>query len=136
MKEEVVMIQQTVSKRIRLLIVDDVSEVRRDLRTLLPLAGDFEIVGEAAEGQQAIQQVDMLHPDAVLLDLAMPVLDGYAAARLIKMVHPDCRVIALSVHGYPAAREKALRCGVDALVVKGTPVDVLVREIVGSVKGN
>jgi DNA-binding NarL/FixJ family response regulator len=79
--------------------------------------------------------VDELRPDAVLIDLEMPVLDGFAAARFIKDGFPDCRVIALSVHAYPAARQKAQRSGVDALVAKGTPVDRLVEQIYAAVKG-
>ena len=117
--------------RRRVLIVDDNVRVRQELRTLLPLAGDVEIVGEAANGREAIRLARALRPEVVLIDLEMPVLDGYEAARQIKIVSPACRVVALTVHGYKAARQKAGRCGVDAFLVKGTGVERLMKAILG-----
>jgi DNA-binding NarL/FixJ family response regulator len=113
----------------RLLIVDDVAEVRADLRTLLDLAGGIEIVGEAANGVEAVQQVQAIHPDVVLIDLEMPLMNGYDATRKIKMHSPDSRVIALSIHGYPAAQAQARAAGVDAFIIKGAPLSDLVQEI-------
>lgn len=114
---------------IRVLIVDDVPQVRSDLRTLLPLAGDIEIVGDAADGLDALHKVSALLPEVVLLDLQMPVLDGYETARRIKILYPACRVVALSVHGYEAARQRALQAGVDDFIVKGAPLEALVQAI-------
>jgi len=113
----------------RVLIVDDVPQVRKDLRTLLSLAGDVEVVGEAANGREAIRLVEALQPEVVLMDLEMPVLDGYEATQQIKEGWPQCRVIALTVHGYEAAREKAAQAGVDAFIVKGAPVETIIRLI-------
>ena len=113
----------------RLLIVDDSPQVRQELRTLLPLAGDIEIVGEAANGLEAIRQAEVLQPEVILMDLEMPVLDGYEATRQIKTRCPSCRVIALTVHGYEAARQKASQAGVDVFIVKGTPLERLVEAI-------
>lgn len=115
----------------RILIVDDKPEVRRELCTLLPLAGDLEVVGEAADGLEAIRLAETLQPDVILLDLQMPVLDGYEAARQIKSRWPSCRIVALTVHDDPAARQKAGQAGVDAFLVKGTPVATLVAAIAG-----
>lgn len=103
----------------RLLIVDDVSQVRAELRILLDLAGGLEIVGEAANGLEAILQAQATCPDVILMDLEMPVMDGFTAARRIKALLPGCRVIALTVHDYPTAQEMARQAGIDALVVKG-----------------
>ena len=119
---------------IRVLIVDDMAQVRRDLRTVLPLAGQaaglqLEIVGEAGNGQEAIRQAEALRPDAVVTDLEMPVMDGYQATHEIKARYPACRVSALTVHGYEAARQKALQAGVDVFIVKGAPVETLVQAI-------
>jgi len=121
----------------RILIVDDVPQVREDLRTLLTLAGDadtehpLEIVGEAADGMEAIRLTEALRPQVVLMDLAMPVLDGYQATRQIKARFPSCRVIALSVHAYQAARQEAIQAGVDGFIVKGEPVETLLRAVSG-----
>jgi DNA-binding NarL/FixJ family response regulator len=113
----------------RVLIVDDVERVRRDLSTALTLSGGLEIVGEAANGSEAIRMTESLGPDVVLMDLEMPVMDGYEAARHIKASYPSCRVIALTVHDYEAAREQAHQSGVDAFLIKGAPVKSIVQMI-------
>ena len=115
--------------RRRVLIVDDSPQVRRELRTLLPLAGDIEIVGEAADGWEAIRLAEALQPEVVLMDLEMPVLDGYEATRQIKAGFPSCRVVALTVHGYETARQKAMQAGVDLFMVKGAALESLVEAI-------
>jgi DNA-binding NarL/FixJ family response regulator len=114
---------------IRVLIVDDSAGVRQDLRTVLTLADDLQVVGEAADGLAAIRQAQALRPDVVLLDLGMPVLDGCEAARQIKATCPGCRVIALTVHDCETARERAFQAGMDDFVVKGAPVEALVQAI-------
>jgi DNA-binding NarL/FixJ family response regulator len=113
----------------RILLVDDSAQVRQELRTLLSLVGDIEIVGEAADGREAIRLAQALQPDVVLMDLEMPVLDGYEATRQIKAGSPSCRVVALTVHGYEAARQKASQSGVDVFLVKGVSVETLVQAI-------
>lgn len=114
---------------IRVLIVDDVAQVRQDLRTMLTLCCNVEVIGEATDGLEAIHQVEALQPEVVLMDLEMPILDGYQATERIKNQHPSCRVVALTVHGYEQARQKALQAGVDAFIVKGEPVETLVQAI-------
>jgi DNA-binding NarL/FixJ family response regulator len=113
----------------RVLIVDDSPQVRQELRTLLPLAGDIEIVGEAADGREAIRLAQALQPEVILMDLEMPVLDGYEATRQIKAGSPSCRVVALTVYGDPAARIRAAEVGVDVFLVKGVSVESLVQAI-------
>lgn len=113
----------------RLLIVDDSPHVRKELRTLLPLAGDIEIVGEAADGLEAIRLSNLLQPEVVLLDLQMSVMDGYQTAWQIKVDWPSCRVVALTVHGDKATRKKATQAGVDVFLVKGVSLDTLVQAI-------
>ena len=113
----------------RLLLVDDVPQVRQELRTLLSLVGEIEIVGEAADGVAALQQCAALQPEAILIDLEMPQMDGYEATRRIKTIHPGCRVVVLTVHGYDSARQMALQAGADAFVVKGAPLESLLQAI-------
>jgi DNA-binding NarL/FixJ family response regulator len=115
---------------LKVLIVDDVPQVRRELGNILPLVGDIEIVGEAANGCEAISKAEALRPQVILMDLEMPVMDGYEATRQIKAQCPASRVIALSVHAYEAARHKAAQAGVDGFIVKGAPVETLVRAII------
>jgi DNA-binding NarL/FixJ family response regulator len=117
------------SAPISVLIVDDVAAVRRDLRTALTLTGNIEIVGEAGSGLEAIRLAQSLGPAVVLMDLEMPVMDGYEAARQIKIRCPACRVIALTVHGYESARRKAYQSGADGFVIKGAPLESLVTAI-------
>lgn len=114
---------------IRVLIVDDMANVRQDLRTLLDLAGDIEIVGEASDGFEAIYQVEKLEPDVVILDLEMPVLDGYQAASQIKARFPSSTIIALTIHSCQEAIQQAIQAGVDSYLVKGTSFEELIQAI-------
>ncbi len=114
---------------LRVLIVDDVPEVRQDLRLLLQLTGEVEVAGEAADGVEAIKQTEALRPEVVVMDLEMPAMDGCAATRQIKAAFPECRVIALTIHGEEAERERAKEAGMEEVVVKGAPLEVLLRAI-------
>ena len=120
---------------IRVLIVDDMAQVRRDLCTVLPLAGqaaglEIEVVGEAGNGQEAIQQAAALRPDVVLMDLEMPIMSGYEATRQIKAGSPGCRVIALTIHGDETVQQKAIQAGVDDFVVKGAPIASVIQAMI------
>ena len=114
---------------IRVLIVDDVEGVRQDLRTFLTLAGNIEIVGEARDGLEAIHLVEALCPQVVLMDLEMPIMNGFEAARQIKALKPSCRVIALTIHAGEIERKQALQAGMADVIAKGAPLDVLLRAI-------
>jgi DNA-binding NarL/FixJ family response regulator len=111
------------------LIVDDIERVRQELRTFLTLAGNIEIIGEASNGLDAIQLVKTLGPQVVLMDLEMPIMNGFEATRQIKVLQPSCRVIALTIHAGEAERQQALQAGMADVVVKGTPLDGLMRAI-------
>lgn len=117
---------------IRVLIVDDVESVRQDLRTFLTLAGNIEVVGEASNGLDAVKLVNLFQPQVILMDLEMPVVDGYAATRLIKASQPSCKVIALTIHADETAQQKALEAGADVFVIKGASMEMLVEAIFGA----
>ena len=91
----------------------------------------IEVIGEAADGLEAVRQVDDLRPDVILMDLQMPILDGYKAAQQIKAHFPACRVIVLTVHDYEATRHKALQARMDDFIVKGASIETLVKAIIG-----
>ena len=115
--------------KLRVLIADDRQQVRQELGAILPLAGDIEVVGEAANGLEAVQLAAALQPQAVLLDLEMPVMDGYQAAAQIKAVCPACRVVALTIYGDETARRRAAEAGFDAFIVKGAPISALIEAL-------
>ena len=83
-------------KKIRVLIVDDHTLVRDGIRALLSLVSDVEVIGEAANGKEAIERVHELSPDVVLMDLSMPIMSGLEATRRIRKEHPKTRVLALT----------------------------------------
>ncbi len=120
---------QSKSPLLRILIVDDKPQVRQDLSLLLKLSGGLEIIGEASDGWEAVEKSGLLQPDIVLMDLEMPVMDGYLAAREITIRWPDCIVIALSVHSGTEERLRARRCGVKAFIEKGTPLEIILKTI-------
>ena len=114
---------------IRVLIVDDVEGVRQDLRTFLALAGDIEIVGEASNGSEAVRLAETLEPEVILMDLEMPILDGYEATRQIKALQPSCRVIALTIHAGEEEQQRAFGADADDFIVKGAPLETLMEAI-------
>jgi DNA-binding NarL/FixJ family response regulator len=108
-------------KKLRLLLVDDQALFREGLRTLLGLQEDFEVVGEAANGEEAVACVRSLAPDVVLMDLRMPVLDGVEATRRIVAEQPDCRVIVLTTFEEDEEVFSALRAGAAGYLLKASP---------------
>ena len=116
-------------KTTRVLIVDDVPQVRRELRTLLPLLDAIDIAGEAENGPSAVELAAALQPDVVLMDVEMPMMDGLAATRLIKQQCPQCRVIILSIHDDEAIRANARSAGADDFIDKGAPLAALLQAI-------
>ena len=117
---------------LRVLLVDDTPEILRDLRQLLELTDDLDIVGEAANGAEAVRLATDLAPDVVIMDLEMPGMDGYEATRRLKNQANSVRVIILSIHAGPDERRRARAAGADRFVVKGESYEVLVNAIRGT----
>jgi len=111
----------------RLVIADDSPRARHGQRALLAIQPGIKVVGEAADGEQAIHLVEALRPDGVVLDVRMPGMDGLQAARLIKSRWPEIKVIVMSM--YAAYRDEALAAGAEAFLVKGCPVKELLDAI-------
>jgi DNA-binding NarL/FixJ family response regulator len=118
-EEERLMTQET----IRVLIADDHPRSRTGLRALLATLPAVSVIGEAADGQEAVRLAERYQPDVVLMDIQMPVMDGLAASQRIKSRWPAIRVILLTM--YNARRADALMAGVDNFLTKGCPVETL-----------
>lgn len=104
--------------KISVLIADDHAVVRDGLRALLEANPDIVVVGDAAEGRQAISQVQSLHPDVVIMDISMPELDGIRATQQILELSPQVRVIILSMFGTPEHVHRALQAGARGYLLK------------------
>ncbi len=104
--------------RIRVLVADDHAIVREGIRALLKLSEDIEVVGEAADGRQAIEQAARLNPDIVLMDIAMPGLGGLEATLEIRKVQPEVRILVLSQYEDREYIRRFLKAGVSGYVLK------------------
>ncbi len=119
---------------IRVLIVDDLPQVREGLATMLKLAArkispTIEVIGEAQNGSEAVRQALALHPDVVLMDLEMPIMDGYEATRRIKTEQPAPRVVILSIHAEPEVKQRIRAAGADDFIEKGASYQILISAI-------
>lgn len=85
-------------EKIKILITDDHPIIRRGLAAVINSDSHLEVVGEAENGEIALQKIDLLHPDIVLLDIDMPVLDGIETAKIINSTYPDVKIVFLSMH--------------------------------------
>ena len=115
---------QTTRAPIRVLLVDDVPDIRLLLRLGLQSDRRFAIVGEAEDGAQAVSLAEDLRPDVIILDLAMPVMDGFQALPEIHRVAPETRVLAYSGHHTDKANQAIVLCAY-AFAAKGTPLHEL-----------
>jgi DNA-binding NarL/FixJ family response regulator len=101
------------------LLVDDTPEIRLILRTLLRIETQLEVVGEAANGRQAVELAQAHQPDVVVLDVAMPIMDGFEAIPEIVRVSPESSIVMYSAHGSEETRTRALDLGAHHFVRKG-----------------
>jgi cyclic di-GMP phosphodiesterase len=117
---------------IRLLICDDSDEARRLVRAVLAGHPEIDIVGEAIDGEEAVQLASELEPDVVLMDIGMPKVDGVEAARRIRAQRPATRVVAFTGHEDEDSVRRMLEAGATSFVVKGAPLWELERAIQGA----
>jgi NarL family two-component system response regulator LiaR len=120
---------------IRVLITDDHGVVRQGLRMFLSLDPDLEVVGEAANGQEAVAMARELEPDVVLMDLLMPVMDGIGATEAIRAELPEVEVIALTSVLEDASVTGAVRAGAIGYLLKDTDAEELHRAIKAAAEG-
>jgi DNA-binding NarL/FixJ family response regulator len=104
---------------LRVLIVDDHEAVRKGVAGILESRGDIEIIGEGANGDEAIRKAKELNPDLIIMDFTMPMLDGLEAARRILKVSPNMPILMFSMHEMDALTEAAKIAGARGFVTKG-----------------
>ena len=113
---------------VRVLLADDHRILREGLRRSLEAQG-VDVVGEAVDGDEAVDLADALHPDVVLMDVTMPVLDGVEATRRIHQRLPEVRVVMLTMHADEATLARAIRAGADGYLVKDCSTDEIAEMI-------
>src|ERR1043165_207311 len=116
-------------KRITVLLVEDHAIVREGFRSLLKRERDIEVVGEAETGRRAVQLTGKLHPAVVVMDIAMPLLNGLEATRQIRKNFPDTKVLILSAHSDDAYVEQVAVLGATGFLLKQTSSGVLANAI-------
>jgi DNA-binding NarL/FixJ family response regulator len=114
---------------LRILIVDDHEAVRKGVCAILSARLDIEVCGEAVNGKEAIEKTKELKPDLIILDVTMPVLNGFDAAREIRKILPEARILMLSMHESKQLVEEATRLGVHGYVTKTQASDVLLKAV-------
>jgi DNA-binding NarL/FixJ family response regulator len=122
--------------RITVLLVDDHTFLRKELRKILEAESDIQVVGEAANGKQAVEMAIKLRPAVVVMDIVMPKLNGLDATRQIRQVVPAVKVLICSVHSDKAYVERAMAEGAAGYINKLTSADILVAAIRAVQQGN
>lgn len=117
------------SRKIRVMIADDHPIVRDGLRKLLSLEDDIDVVGEAGDGRELIETVDVLMPDVILLDLRMPNLDGLGALQTLQHTKCKAKVIILTASEDKNEFVQAMKLGCSGIVLKQTSADLIVKSI-------
>jgi len=123
-------------KRITVVLADDHTVVRQGLRALLQTENDLEVVGEAATGRQAVELARKFRPTVVVMDVAMPVLNGMEAIRQILKTDPAAKILVLSAHSDEACVEQVTALGVAGYLIKHTSADLLSKAIREVANGN
>lgn len=116
-------------KKIGILLVDDHQVLRDGLRLLLESEPDLEVVGEAANGQQAIEMTDQLLPDLIVMDLGLPDISGIEVSRIIREGHPSVKIVVLSMHTSKEFVVSAIEAGAVGYVPKSTTHESLLEAI-------
>jgi DNA-binding NarL/FixJ family response regulator len=121
---------------IRILLVDDQHIIRQGLKSMLESNSEMEVIGEAENGKRAIEQIPILKPDIVLMDIRMPVMDGVAATQAIAQNYPDIKVLVLTTFDDNEYVSQAMRLGAKGYLLKDTEPSELMLAILSVYKGH
>ena len=122
-------------EKVRIVLAEDHTILREGLRALLTADPDFEIIGEAADGREAVRFVEKQIPDLILMDLSMPRMTGMDAIREIKKRYPQTKIIALTVHKTEEYLRTTLQAGADGYVLKDATHEELMMAVESVLKG-
>ena len=123
-------------KQITVLLAEDNTIFRKSLKSLIESDGDIKVVGEAKNGREAVRLAMSLHPQVIVMDLAMPLLHGLGATRQILETSPTTRVLILSAHPDPEYILEAVISGASGYLIKQSSTQVLAQAVREVVKGN
>jgi len=126
----------TITRPVTILLAEDHVVVRQGLCALLNADKEFQLVGEARNGREAVEMASVLKPDVIVMDIAMPVLNGLEATRQILAADPSARVLILSAHSDKAYIERMSTAGVAGFLEKQTSAEILAKAIKEVAKGN
>jgi DNA-binding NarL/FixJ family response regulator len=115
--------------KLRIVLADDHAIVREGLRALIDRQADMEVVGEASDGRAAVEITERLHPDVVVMDLSMPVMNGTRAARELMWRNPGLKILALTVHEERSYLRELLEAGASGYLLKRAAAEELVHAI-------
>ena len=117
------------TKHIKVLLAEDHANIRKFLKLSVELDGDIEVVGEAKNGREAVRLAASLHPEVVVTDIAMPLLNGLEATRQILEASPTTRVLIISAHPDPEYIKQAVICGASGYLIKQSSTQVLAQAV-------
>jgi len=121
--------------KVRILVVDDHAIVREGVRMILAKENDLEVVGEAGDGQQALDLTELLRPDVIIMDISMPGMGGIEATQTVRAKHPEVQVLALTMHEDESYVFQLLRAGAAGYVLKRAAAQDLVQAVRAAAKG-
>ncbi len=123
-------------KQIAVLLAEDHAGVRKSLKLLVELGGDIRVIGEAKNGREAVRLALRLHPEVIVMDLAMPLLTGLQATQQIMEVLPGIRILILSAHPDPEYIKQAIASGASGYLIKQSSTQFLAQAVREVLKGN
>jgi DNA-binding NarL/FixJ family response regulator len=116
-------------ENIRILLADDHFTARASLAIILRQEDNMEVIGEAFDGQMAVELTKELHPDVIIMDISMPVLNGIEATRLITSGYPEAKVIGFTMNSESVLVDAMQRAGASACLSKSDPIEILLKTI-------